>query len=71
MDKENLPIDEIEKFILWKDENRWFNFSDGKWNYTFEHGTAISKQNYEKNYRKTTSQLLTLYKEQSSINESY
>ena len=53
---------EIEKFILWKDENRWFTFSDGKWNYTFENGTSIGKSTYEKHYRKTTSELFELFK---------
>lgn len=55
---------EIERFILWKDENRWFTFSDGKWNYTFEHPTSIGKETYDKKYRKTTSELWNMFKNQ-------
>ena len=55
---------DIEEFYIWKDENRWFRFVDGKWNYAFEHGTSIDKNTYEKHYRKTTNELLQLWKEQ-------
>lgn len=40
--------EDLEDFYIWKDEERWFCFSDGKWNYTFEHGTSMSKSSYEK-----------------------
>jgi len=60
---------DIEKFILWKDTNRWFNFSDGKWNYTFEQGTSISKENYEKDYRKTTKELIEIWESQIKLKQ--
>ena len=49
-------------FSEWLQENRWYSFIQGKWNYTFEQGTSISEANYNKNYRKTTKQLLEIYK---------
>jgi hypothetical protein len=42
------------QFAQWLQENRWFSFYQGKWNYTFEQGTSISEASYNKNYRKTT-----------------
>jgi len=49
-------------FSKWRHDNRWFHFSNGKWEYTFEHGTAgISKSSWEKNYRKTDDELFNLY----------
>ena len=57
----NYSTKQIEDFIIWKDENRWFTFSNGKWNYTFEHGTSISDKSYELYYRKTTSELLQIW----------
>ena len=45
------------QFAEWLQENRWFSFINGKWNYTFEHGTSISSASYDKNYRKTTEEL--------------
>lgn len=45
------------KFAEWLYRNRWFNFEDDKWSYCFEHGTSISDESYEKNYRKTTEEL--------------
>ena len=45
------------RFAEWLQENRWFSFYQGKWNYTFEHGTSISEVSYNKNYRKTTEEL--------------
>ena len=45
------------RFAEWLQENRWFSFYQGKWNYTFEHGTSISEASYNKNYRKTTEEL--------------
>ena len=55
---------DLEEFYIWKNENRWFNFENGKWNYSFEHGISISTEQYEKNYRKTTKELLDMFKEQ-------
>jgi len=54
---EQITDDFSVKFAEWLQENRWFSFTNGKWNYTFEQGTVISKANYEKNYRKTTTEL--------------
>lgn len=45
------------RFAEWLQENRWFSFYQGKWNYTFEQGTAISEAAYNENYRKTTEEL--------------
>ena len=45
------------QFAEWLQENRWFSFYQGKWNYTFEQGTSISEATYNKNYRKTTQEL--------------
>ena len=44
-------------FAEWLQENRWLTFYQGKWNYTFEQGTSMSKKTYDKNYRKTTQEL--------------
>ena len=55
---------DLEAFYIWKDKNRWFDFSDGKWNYTFEQGTSIGKATYEKHYRKTTKELIQMWREQ-------
>lgn len=52
-----ITTDVAVKFAEWLQENRWFSFYDGKWNYSFEQGTSISKVTYEKNYRKTTDEL--------------
>jgi hypothetical protein len=60
-DKPPFSESDVEGFILWKDNNRWFSFSDGKWNYTFEQGTSISRAAYEKDYRKTTKELIELW----------
>lgn len=57
------------KFTIWLTENRWFNFKDGKWRYTFEHGTAISKVSYEKNYTKTNEELYAIFYEQLKKSE--
>jgi hypothetical protein len=53
-------------FAEWLYRNRWFHFEDGKWSYTFEMGTVMSKEAYEKNYRKTTAELYEIY-----YNETY
>lgn len=52
----------VEAFMRWKYDNRWFNFEDGLWCYTFEHGTAMSRSTYRKNYMKTTAQLVELWR---------
>ena len=51
-------------FAEWLYQNRWYYFDQqsGKWHYTFEMGTSISKATLEKHYRKTTAQLLNEYK---------
>lgn len=49
------------QFAEWLQENRWFSFYQGKWNYTFEHGTSMSKASYNKNYRKTTDELYSKF----------
>lgn len=56
---------DIIRFAEWLNENNWFTFQDGKWRYTFEHGTAISNKSYEKNYTKTTEELYNIYKKKS------
>lgn len=54
-------------FAEWLQEKRWFyfNHATGRWHYTFEQGTSMNKKEYEKHYTKTTSELLTLFIEQS------
>ena len=49
------------EFAIWLNSNRWFNFEKGKWRYTFEHGTMISKKSYEKNYSKTHEELYGMF----------
>lgn len=49
------------EFALWLQNNRWFNYENGKWRYTFEQGTAISTANYEKNYTKTHEELYAMF----------
>lgn len=49
------------KFAVWLNVNRWFNYEKGKWHYTFEHGTAMSAQDYEKNYMKTHKELYAIF----------
>ena len=46
--------------------NRWFYFDEKekKWSYTFEHGTAISTSEYNKNYKKTTKQLFDKFNQE-------
>lgn len=51
-------------FAEWCYRSRWYTFEDGKWRYTFEHGTAMSKAAYEKNYAKTTEQLFNIFLKQ-------
>ena len=64
--QETHPFSEqdLEAFYIWKDKNRWFDFEDGKWSYTFEQGTSIGKATYEKYYRKTTKELIQMWREQ-------
>ena len=54
---------EAEEFAIWLNTNRWYNFENGKWHYTHEHGTSISRQAREKHYMKTTSELFLKYKQ--------
>jgi len=58
-----IAIDFAKGFSEWLQLNRWFCYdqSEKKWHYTFEGGTAISNASYEKNYKKTTDQLIELY----------
>lgn len=49
------------KFAEWLQENRWFSFYDGKWSYTFQQGTAMSRKTYERNYMKTTEELYVMF----------
>ena len=58
-----ISVEDVGPFAEWRNENRWFNFNDGKWRYTFDHGTATSKKSYEKNYTKTTEELYQMYKD--------
>lgn len=57
----DVPVEVLKEFYNWRIENRWFTRSRGKWNYTFEQGTHISEESYNKNYRKTTSELFILF----------
>lgn len=59
------------QFAEWLKENRWFHFEDGKWSYTFEHGTSISREAYEKNYRKTTKELYQLWYRELLKNQNH
>lgn len=49
------------RFAEWLQENRWFSFHQGKWNYSFEQGTSINVNAYNKNYKKTTEELYDLF----------
>jgi hypothetical protein len=60
---EQITDDFSISFAEWLNQNRWFTFENGKWCYSFENGTAISKTNYDKNYRKTTTELQQYFKE--------
>lgn len=53
-------------FAEWLHDNRWLSFSNGKWNYYFEQGTAMSDETYERNYRKTTHELYEKYQNSQS-----
>ena len=55
-----------QKFAEWMFRNRWFYFDEKekKWSYTFEHGTAISTSEYNKNYKKTTKQLFDKFNQE-------
>jgi hypothetical protein len=55
-------------FDEWRIQNRWFEFSDGYYHYTFEHGTYISNREYNKNYRKTREELYNLFFESQQKN---
>ena len=60
---EQITDDAMIQFAEWLNQNRWFTFENGKWCYSFENGTAISKANYDKNYRKSTTELQQYFKE--------
>lgn len=53
-------------FDKWKHENRWFSFENGYWYYTFEQGTSVSEQTYNKHYRKTPDELYSQFIEQQT-----
>lgn len=59
-----VPIEEVGKFFHWTKENRWFNYKPetDEWSYTFMWGTAMSQEEYRKNYIKTTPELYELFK---------
>lgn len=52
------------EFAEWMYQNRWFQFENGKWYYTFEQGTSMSDKQYQKEYVKTTAELYQLFKQQ-------
>lgn len=56
-----ITFDLAIEFAEWLYQNRWFRFEDGKWHYTFEMGTSLSRNEYQKNYVKTTQQLLAKF----------
>lgn len=58
-----ITTDIATKFSEWLQENRWFSFINNKWHYTFEMGTSISEESYNKNYTKTTEQLFNKFLE--------
>ena len=60
---ENLDTFAIQ-FAVWLFENRWFYYDKEtkKWSYTFEQGTSISKETYSKHYKKTTEELLSVFR---------
>lgn len=65
---DDLTQEEAKAFYEWRRRNRWFGRNRGKWEYTFEMGTVISEEQYEKYYRKTTEELLELFfKEKDNI----
>ncbi len=55
-------------FDKWLSDNRWYTYSPVTklWSYTFEHGTAMGKESYRKNFMKTTDQLYQLFKQQNT-----
>lgn len=49
-------------FSEWLFRNRWYHFENGFWFQTMEHPTAgMSKETYNKYYRKTSMQLFIIY----------
>lgn len=64
-------VEQCEKdqgmFAEWLYKNRWFQFENDKWYYTFEMGTSMSEKTYEKNYVKTTSELFASYQKESGV----
>jgi hypothetical protein len=65
----NVKLQLAINFPLWMQQNRWYNFQNGKWRYTFEQGTAMSKETYEKKYTKTPNELFELY--QLDVNKGW
>lgn len=59
MEEKNIAFE----FAIWLNKNRWFNFDEKhqKWCYIFEHGTAISRKEYEKHYMKTNDELWVMF----------
>lgn len=59
MEEKNIAFE----YAIWLNQNRWFNFDEKyqKWCYTFEHGTAISRNEYEKYYMKTNDELWVMF----------
>lgn len=62
--KENAAQEDAVAFAEWVYKNRWFRFENGRWEYTFEQGSSVSRGEYLKNYIKTTAQLYELFKQQ-------
>lgn len=60
-----LDFTESTKFAEWLYENRWRDYIDGYWHYSFENTADMDKidENNIKDYIKTTEQLLLIYKE--------
>ena len=47
-------------------KNRWFSFERGHYYHTFDHPTAMSTKEYNKNYVKTRDQLYMLFIEEQN-----
>lgn len=58
------------RFAEWLQENRWFLFHQGKWNYSFERGTSISEASYNEKYRKTTEELYAKFCQENDSGET-
>jgi len=60
-DKTNNINKEACDFAEWLQENRWFSFINGKWHYSFEHGTSISNLVLKERFQKTTQALYLIF----------